>query len=130
MLDETLAHVGERKQFGQRLADFQVIQHRLADMYMSRALAMALVRRNLIDRPATPERRAYQASATLLVAGRAVRDVGEGAVQLHGAMGVTEELATGHYFRRATVLQHQLGSWDWHAGRCGEYLRETTQGGG
>jgi alkylation response protein AidB-like acyl-CoA dehydrogenase len=123
MLDATLAHLRQRTQFGKPLASFQVLQHRMVEMYNIRALSMALTRRALRDASGDAARRGYEASAAMLIAGQAAREVGEGAVQLHGAMGVTEELAAGHYFRRGMVLVQQLGSPDWHAGRCADWLR-------
>ena len=123
MIEDTLAHLRQRTQFGKPLASFQVLQHRVVDMYMIRALSMAQTRRQLRDLPNEAAARSYAASATMLIAARAAREVGEGAVQLHGAMGVTEELSAGHYFRRATVLVQQLGSPDWHAARCADALR-------
>ncbi|ARU05495.1 hypothetical protein CCO03_13095 [Comamonas serinivorans] len=123
MIEDTLAHLRQRTQFGKPLGTFQVLQHRVTEMYNLRALAMAQTRRALRDLPADAGPRAYTASATMLVASQAATEVGEGTVQLHGAMGVTEELAAGHYFRRATVLVQQLGSPDWHAGRVADVLR-------
>ena len=123
MIEDTLAHLRQRTQFGKALGTFQVLQHRVTEMYNLRALSMAQTRRALRDMPDAAGPRAYTASTTMLIAGDAATAVGEGTVQLHGAMGVTEELAAGHYFRRATVLVQQLGSPDWHAARVADQLR-------
>ncbi len=123
MIEDTLAHLRQRTQFGKPLGSFQVLQHRVTEMYNLRALSMALTRRALRDMPGEAGARAYTASTAMLIAGDAATAVGEGTVQLHGAMGVTEELAAGHYFRRAMVLVQQLGSPDWHAGRVADQLR-------
>ena len=61
--------------------------------------------------------RARAVSAAKVCVGRACRIVGQGAMQIHGGMGMTEELAVGHYFRRATQIEHQTGSVDHHLRR-------------
>jgi alkylation response protein AidB-like acyl-CoA dehydrogenase len=110
LLHDTLDYVRQRKQFGVAIASFQVTQHRLADMHMALLQARALVAATLsaMDLPA-PERGRAVASCQVAVA-RAARSVGQGAVQLHGGMGMTEELAVGHGFKRLTLIeQHQGG---------------------
>jgi alkylation response protein AidB-like acyl-CoA dehydrogenase len=110
LMHETLDYVRQRKQFGVAIASFQVTQHRLADMHMALLQAKALVGATLaaMDRPAADRARAV-ASCQVQVA-RAARIVGQGAVQLHGGMGMTEELAIGHGFKRLTLIeQHQGG---------------------
>jgi alkylation response protein AidB-like acyl-CoA dehydrogenase len=110
LLHETLDYVRQRKQFGVAIASFQVTQHRLADMHVALLQARALVGATLaaMDQPAADRARAV-ASCQVQVA-RAARIVGQGAVQLHGGMGMTEELAIGHGFKRLTLIeQHQGG---------------------
>jgi alkylation response protein AidB-like acyl-CoA dehydrogenase len=125
LLRETVAYARERRQFGRALADFQVLQHRMADMYGAVeqsigmvSLAAAAVRD---DGPG----RAAAVSAAKAFIGRAFRFVSQSAVQLHGGMGVTEELDIGHLFRRATVIEHQYGSTADHVSR---YARLTYRG--
>ena len=114
LLRETLDYVRQRKQFGVPLSSFQVLQHRLADMHMALQLASALVgaTRTQIDAPA-PQRRRAVASAQVAVA-RAAKVVGQGAVQLHGGMGMTDELSVGHGFKRLTLIEHLMGGIDVH----------------
>lgn len=112
MLDDTIAYTRDRKQFGQPLASFQVLQHRMVDMriQLEQASAAALLAALRIDDPAA-------VSAAKTTIGDALRVVGQQAVQLHGAMGLTEELRVGHYFRRTTAIENQFGDSDRHLAR-------------
>ena len=114
LMRETLDHLRQRRQFGVPLASFQVLQHRLADMHMDLIQASALVGATLQRLPGLGDATARQgavASAQVAVA-RACRSVGQGAVQLHGGMGVTDELAVGHAFKRLTLIELQGGGVD------------------
>jgi alkylation response protein AidB-like acyl-CoA dehydrogenase len=117
LMHDTLDYVRQRRQFGVAIASFQVLQHRLADMHMALLQARALVAATLaaMDRPAAERGRAV-ASAQVAVA-RAARTVGQGAVQLHGGMGMTDELAVGHAFKRLTLIEHHFGGVDQHLRR-------------
>lgn len=117
LLADTLDYVRQRKQFGVAIASFQVVQHRLADMHMALAQADALTHGVLdaMDGPAPARARAV--SSALVAVAQACKAVGQGAVQLHGGMGMTEELAVGHYFRRATLIATQFGPVSWHLRR-------------
>ena len=112
LLRDTLDYVRQRHQFKVAIASFQVIQHRLADMHMALLQANALVGATLaqIDGPAAQRQQAV-ASAQVAVA-RACRSVGQGAVQLHGGMGMTDELVVGHMFKRLTLIEAQGGGAD------------------
>ena len=70
-----------------------------------------------------PALRARAVSAVKATVGRAARFIGQNAVQLHGGMGMTEELAIGHYFKRLTALQYEFGSTDYHRARYAELTR-------
>ncbi len=105
LLADTAAFLKERRQFGVPIASFQVLRHRMADMAMALALAEAAVGA-AIDTP--DDARAVAAARVL--AEDAGRIVGEGAVQLHGAMGLTAELRVGGYFRRLRVLMQGDGT--------------------
>ncbi len=122
VLHDTLEYVRQRKQFGQPLAAFQVLQHRLANMYMDLVLATAAVGAcaDIADDRAT-ERARRSASAHVAVL-RAARSVGQGAVQLHGGMGMTEEFAMGHGFKRLTVIEQQFGGLTHHLRRIATQL--------
>ena len=117
LLDATIDYARQRKQFGQPIGAFQVLQHRIADMHIARVQAEALTWASLEQLDAEPAQRERAVSSAKVMAGRACRIVGQGAVQIHGGMGMTEELAVGHYFRRATMIEAQLGSVDWHLRR-------------
>lgn len=117
VLADTVDYTKQRKQFGQPIGAFQVLQHRMVDMYMEveqAAAATCLAVLHLEDDDATRARAVSAAKATV---GRAARFVGQQAVQLHGGMGMTEELAIGHYFKRLTALQFEFGSTDSHIDR-------------
>lgn len=117
MLAETVTYASQRKQFGVPLATFQVLQHRMADMFtaLEQSAALTLVATMKLDRPA-PER-ALAASAAKVQVDNAAKLVGQAAVQIHGGMGITEELSLGHYFRRATAIATQFGNVDFHLRR-------------
>ncbi len=117
MLAETVVYASQRKQFGAPLASFQVLQHRMADMFtaLEQSAALTLVATMKLDRPA--DERALAASAAKAQVDKAAKFVGESAVQIHGGMGITEELSLGHYFRRCTAIAAQFGNADFHLRR-------------
>lgn len=125
LMRDTLDYVRQRRQFGAPIASFQALQHRLADMHLALEQARALTAATaaLLDTPA-PQRAAAVSSAKVCVS-RACRTVGQGAVQLHGGMGMTEELAIGHYFRRATMIEQSFGPVDWHIDRIARLQQDT-----
>jgi alkylation response protein AidB-like acyl-CoA dehydrogenase len=123
VLADTVDYCKQRQQFGQPIGSFQVLQHRMVDMYMELEQAVAavfLAMLHLEDEPATRARSVSAAKATV---GRAARLIGQQAVQLHGGMGMTEELAIGHYFKRLTAMQYEFGSTDQHIGRYARLSR-------
>ena len=118
LCEATLEYLKTRQQFGRPIGQFQVLQHRMVDMYvaceLSRSLAyMAAVK--LDDAVAIERQRAVSAAKVQI--GRAGRFVGQQAVQLHGAMGMTDELAVGHYFKRLTMIDSTFGDTDYHLQR-------------
>ncbi len=117
LLADTLRYAKERRQFGAPIAANQVLQHRMVDMYIAleQAVSMTCMATMMLARPAAERRRAV--SAAKVQVGKAARLVGQGAVQIHGAMGMTDDLAVSHYFRRATLIESQLGSVDHHCAR-------------
>ncbi len=110
----TLDYAQQRQQFGQPIARFQVLQHRMVDMFMEveQAVSMTLMATLKLDLPAN-ERMAALSMAKAKVAG-ACKFVGQNAIQTHGGIGITQELAIGHYFKRATMIEAQFGSADHH----------------
>ena len=105
MFEETLVYVRERRQFGQPLGRFQVIQHRLVDAYASlEQMRSLLLRVAMAERPDAAEIlgcKAFVAEAALAI--------GHGAIQLHGGMGVTDELTIGHAHKRVLLLSKLFG---------------------
>lgn len=111
---DTVTYTQQRVQFGRPLAEFQVLQHRMVDMFMEYELAKSLLYRAtmLTAQGSSEARRAIHALKYLV--GRAGSFVGENAVQLHGGMGMTEELRVGHYFKRLITIDLQFGAGDHH----------------
>ena len=106
----TLEYSRTREQFGRTIGSNQVVQHRLADMLMSleQGRSMAMLAAMTLDEPDAVERARNIAMAKVGV-GQAGRFVSQNAVQLHGGIGMTEELAVGHYFRRCMVIERLFG---------------------
>ena len=123
VLADTVEYCKQRHQFGQPIASFQVLQHRMVDMYMEVEQAVAAAYLAVLNLEAAPDVRARAVSAAKATVGRAARFVGQQAVQLHGGMGMTEELAIGHYFKRLTALQYEFGSTDFHVSRYAKLTR-------
>ena len=117
VLADTVEYCKQRHQFGQPIGSFQVLQHRMVDMYLELEQAVAAVYLAVLNLEAEPAARARAVSAAKATVGRAARFIGQQAVQLHGGMGMTEELAIGHYFKRLTALQFEFGSTDFHVAR-------------
>lgn len=111
--DATLDYLKTRQQFGMPIGKFQALQHRLVDMLIQteQARSMAMLAAVKVDAPDTTERRRCLAAAKELV-GRAGRFVGQQAIQLHGGMGMTDELAVGHYVKRLAAIETMFGDGD------------------
>ena len=123
VLADTVEYTKARQQFGQPIGGFQALQHRMVDMYMELEQAVAAAYLATLKLDADPDTRARAVSAAKATVGRAARFIGQQAVQLHGGMGMTEELAIGHYFKRLTALQYEFGSTDAHRARYAELTR-------
>ena len=122
MVAATRAHLTTRHQFGQPLAHFQVLQHRMADMAMALARAEAVTGAALRPGMAGSEDRARRVSGVKLAVDASAALVAEGAVQLHGAIGMTEELSVSHGFKRLTLIQAEFGDAAFHRTRIGQRL--------
>jgi alkylation response protein AidB-like acyl-CoA dehydrogenase len=120
MISDSVDYLGQRKQFGAPLSAFQALRHRAADMQLAAMKAAALVEVAILavdqDRPD----RARLVSAACVEVADAVRIVGESAVQIHGAMGLTEELSLGSYFKRALAIAAAMGPRADHLARFAE----------
>lgn len=107
MLGDSVDYLGQRRQFGTAIAAFQVLRHRVADMQLALMKAAALTEIAVLSLDGA-ERDAAVSAACVEVCD-AVRIVGEGAVQIHGAMGLTDELSLGRYFKRALAIAAAIG---------------------
>ena len=114
----TLDYLKTRQQFGVPIGRFQALQHRMVDMLMhcEQARSMALLAAVKVDDPNPVERRRAVSAAKELV-GRASRAVAQEAIQLHGGMGMTDELIVGHYVKRLTAIDTTFGDADHHLER-------------
>jgi alkylation response protein AidB-like acyl-CoA dehydrogenase len=123
LLDSTLEYTKIRKQFGRPLSANQVIRHRLADMSMQCDEARSMALRAALMADAEPLARSRAASGAKAKIGKCARFVAEQSVQLHGAMGVTEELEIGLYFKRLLAFDTLFG------GSAHHYRRHAALGG-
>lgn len=112
----TLEYARQRKQFGVPIASFQVLQHRMVDMFMNVEQSVSMTYMATIKLTDDAER-AKAVSAAKVQIGKACKFVGQNAIQIHGGMGMTDELAIGHYFKRATMIEGLYGSVDHHLRR-------------
>jgi pimeloyl-CoA dehydrogenase small subunit len=115
MQELTIDYLKTRRQFGMPIGNFQVLQHRAADMLIAleEARSLALLATIMVDEPNATERRKAIAAAKVQI-GRSGRIVGQGAIQLHGGIGMTMEYAAGHYFKRVTMIDTLFGDADHH----------------
>lgn len=120
MIADSIDYMGQRKQFGIAIGSFQALRHRVADMQLAAMKAAALAEAAILaveqDRPD----RSRAVSAACVEVADAVRIVGEGAVQIHGAMGLTEELPLGAHFKRALAIAAAMGPRADHLARFAE----------
>ena len=117
-LATTVEYTRSRKQFGQPIAKFQVLQHRMADMFIQgeQATSMSyLAAIKCIDADMDERRRAL--AAAKVVIGQSGRFIAQQAVQLHGGMGMTDEMLVSHYFKRLTAIDLTWGDADHHLAR-------------
>jgi alkylation response protein AidB-like acyl-CoA dehydrogenase len=119
----TLDYLKQRKQFGVPIGKFQALQHRMADMAIaaeqSRSMATLAALKADAEDPAERSRAVSGAKAYI---GQALRKVGQDAVQMHGGMGVTDELMAAHYFKRLTMINATFGDADHHLARFSDTL--------
>jgi pimeloyl-CoA dehydrogenase small subunit len=115
MHEITVDYLKQRKQFGVPIGNFQVLQHRAGEMLIAleQARSMAMLATMMSEEPNTAERRKAISAAKVQI-GRSAKIVGEGAIQLHGGIGMTMEYKVGHYFKRATMIDKTFGDADHH----------------
>lgn len=113
----TVEYSRQRKQFGTPIGKFQVLQHRMVDMFMEaeQSVSMTYMATLKLDEDAVTRKKA--ASAAKVRIGQGGRFVGQQAIQIHGGMGMTDELAVGHYFKRLTMIDSEFGNVDHHLKR-------------
>jgi alkylation response protein AidB-like acyl-CoA dehydrogenase len=125
LVDATVTYVQSRQQFGVPIGRFQALQHRIADMliHLEQARSMSyLAALRCMDSNVLERRRAL--SAAKAVVGQSARFVGQQAVQLHGGMGMTDELIVSHWFKRLTAAELMFGDSDTHLQRYAALTRE------
>jgi len=117
LTDATVAYSKTRKQFGKPIGSFQALQHRMVDMFMNleQATSMTLMATLKLDAGDAERRKAVSAAKVQI--GKAGRFVGQQAIQIHGGMGMTDELNVGHYFKRLTMIDTLYGNVDHHLKR-------------
>ena len=111
---DTVEYTQQREQFDHPLSDFQVLQHRMVDMFMEYEQCKSLLFRATMETIQDPDMAQRTIHALKHLIGKSGIFVGENAVQLHGGMGVTEELRVGHFFKRLLVIDSQFGNADFH----------------
>jgi pimeloyl-CoA dehydrogenase small subunit len=106
----TLEYLKTRQQFGRPIGDNQVLQHRAAEMLMAleQGRSMAMLAAMMVEGPDAAER-AHNIAMAKVGVGQVSKFVSQNAIQLHGGIGMTEEYAVGHYFRRCMVIEHMFG---------------------
>jgi len=117
LVDTTVAYSKQRKQFGVPIGKFQVLQHRMVDMFVNYEQSVSITLMVTLKLDAGEAERAKAASAAKVTIGKAGRYVGQQAVQIHGGMGMTDELNVGHYFKRLTMIDALYGNTDHHLKR-------------
>ncbi len=118
---DTVEYCKQREQFGQAIGKFQVLQHRMVDMFMEHEQSksmMFMAAMRLDEGYGDAAQKAV--SAFKVQVGKSGKFVGQSAVQLHGGMGMTEELNIGHYFKRLTIIDTLFGNADFHLKRFGQ----------
>jgi pimeloyl-CoA dehydrogenase small subunit len=115
MLAMTVEYMKTRVQFGKPIGENQALQHRATEMMMSleQGRSLAMLAAVMIDDPDVAQR-AHDLSTAKVGVGQAARFVSQNAVQLHGGIGMTDEYAVGHYFRRVMVIEHSFGDTAYH----------------
>ena len=119
----TLDYLKTRVQFGKPIGENQALQHRAAEMLvaMEQGRSMAMLAAMMVEEPDAAER-ARNISMAKVGVGQAGRFVSQNAVQLHGGIGMTEEYAVGHFFRRVMVIEHLFGDTAYHLDRLAEQV--------
>jgi alkylation response protein AidB-like acyl-CoA dehydrogenase len=129
MLETTVEYLKMRQQFGVPLSSFQALQHRMAEMYIELELmrSMAYFAAKTLEDESDPFARKRGISAAKAQIAKSGRFIGQQAIQLHGAIGMSEEYKIGHYFKRMTFVERLLGDRDYHLRRYVELSYTATR---
>jgi pimeloyl-CoA dehydrogenase small subunit len=117
LVDATVEYSKTRKQFGVPIGKFQALQHRMVDMFVNYEQAVSITLMVTLKLGESETERAKAASAAKVTIGKSGRYVGQQSVQIHGGIGMTDELNVGHYFKRLTMIDALFGSTDHHLKR-------------
>ncbi|NKB34008.1 MAG: pimeloyl-CoA dehydrogenase small subunit [Pseudomonadales bacterium] len=119
LLQKTVEYSKTRKQFGTVIGTFQALQHRMADMFIECQLARSIVvmAAMQLDSSASELEQTKSVSAAKSRVGKAIRHVSQEAIQIHGGIGMTDELDVGHLFKRVTAIDIMFGNADYHTER-------------
>ena len=120
LVDATVEYSKTRKQFGVPIGKFQALQHRMVDMFTNHEQSVSITYMVTLKLGEGEAARKKAASAAKVQIGKAGRFIGQSAVQIHGGMGMTEELNVGHYFARLTMIDALYGNVDHHLKRYAE----------
>ena len=123
MLNMTIEYLKTRVQFGRPIGDNQALQHRATEMMiaMEQGRSLTMLASVMVD-DEDGAKRAHDISTAKVGVGQAARFVSQNAVQLHGGIGMTDEYAVGHYFRRCMVIEHSFGDTGYHLARLAALL--------
>ena len=117
LVDTTVDYSKTREQFGLPIGKFQALQHRMVDMFTSYEQSMSITLMVTLKLGESDKERKKAASAAKVQIGKAGRHIGQEAVQIHGGIGMTDELNVGHYFKRVTMLDTLFGNVEHHVKR-------------
>ncbi len=122
--DQTLEYMKTREQFGQTLGSMQALQHRIVDVYVGCQLAQSMAEQAVLSaaeidamNPAAYQEKLRQISAAKAYIGEQGRQVGKEGIQLHGGIGMTNDIPIGHYLKRLTAIDRLNGDSTWHRNR-------------
>ncbi|MEL6877516.1 MAG: acyl-CoA dehydrogenase family protein [Pseudomonadota bacterium] len=113
----TVEYSRQRKQFGVPIGSFQVLQHRMVDMFTEYEQAVSMTYLATLKLDAPEAERKLAVSAAKVRIGQAAHHIGQEAIQIHGGNGMTDEYAIGHYFKRLTIFDNEFGNVDHHMKR-------------
>jgi alkylation response protein AidB-like acyl-CoA dehydrogenase len=122
LLRTTVEYARTRKQFGKPIGSFQALQHRMVDMLLACEQSSSITQRAVLALDGEPTERRSAVSAAKALVGKAGRMVAQAAVQIHGGIGITDELDVSHHFRRIEVFNLQFGTVDQHIQRYADLL--------